>query len=59
MTKELLPEMGCLPVFNVLIEADHLSTEAPEVGSELDEDAPVNMKPYKVGPLDSQTNECV
>ena len=59
VTKELLPEMAGLPVFNVLIEADYPATEAPEAGSEPDEDAPPNMKLYKVGPLDSDKNECV
>lgn len=53
VTKELLPEMAGLPVFNVLIEADFPATEAPEAGSEPDEDAPVNMKLYHVGQLDS------
>ena len=50
-TKELLPELAGLPVFNVLIEADYPETEAPEAGTEPDEDALPDKDLYKVGPL--------
>ena len=49
-TKELLPELSGLPVFEVLIESDYPETEAPEAGTE-DEDAPVDKDFYKVGAL--------